>query len=485
MGDSVASGSSDPLIGKVLDGRYTLLELIGSGGMGRVYKAMQLQLGRVVALKLLKPARGVHMDPGFQRRFFLEASLTARLHHPNTIVVHDFGKAEDGTYYIAMEWVQGDTLKKLLAERGPLPWERALNIGQQVCRSVREAHRLGLVHRDLKPANVMVAQEETYRDLVKVLDFGLVKSFAAESDRRVTYTELTEAGAMLGSPKYMAPEQAMQEADPRSDIYSVGVMLYEMLSGAVPFDGQEAVQIITRHIHEKPQPLSSRAPQVPAGVSALVMRCLEKDPAARFQSMDELLEAMRHVTASGGLSAPPRPTEDGPSGDTSRTEPALAVERRHRTEVVERPRDRNARTWALLAAALVVVASAVGLWWLRRPVAAKREPTRPPVVERPAAPPPAPAAQPMDALVRFDITSVPTQAQVTLDGQPLGSTPLQIERAAGASGEATLTITLSAKAHTPKTVTLKGRPPVTSTQVVLQPVESRPQGSPYKEDPYR
>ena len=214
----MAESEVDPLIGQVLSGRFEIIAPLGVGGMGRVYKAVQRPLMREVALKVLNPRYDGTRDPGFERRFFLEASMTSKLKHPNTITVHDYGRTDDGIYFIAMEYLEGETLQKVLVDNGRLPWPRALYVAGQIARSLREAHKLGLVHRDLKPANVMVMTEGTGGDTVKVLDFGLVKSFTPEKpkeDDEVDRTGLTQAGVLLGSPLYMAPEQARGEADPR------------------------------------------------------------------------------------------------------------------------------------------------------------------------------------------------------------------------------------------------------------------------------
>ena len=292
----------DPLIGKVLNGRFTILEPLGVGGMGKVYKAMQSPLDRMVALKVLNPKYSGTKDPGFERRFFLEAAMTAKLHHPNTITVHDYGRTEDGIYFIAMEHVEGETLQARLARDLTLPWPRALHIAGQIARSLREAHKAGMIHRDLKPANIMLLQDETDSDMVKVLDFGLVKSLLPEGPLSPTDTELTQAGVLLGSPLYMAPEQARNEADARSDIYALGVVLYQCIGGKTPFTGKESIDIIVKHIREKPPQLKSSVVELPVEVNALVMKCLEKEPANRFQSMDELLEAMRVAGANAGMS---------------------------------------------------------------------------------------------------------------------------------------------------------------------------------------
>src|SRR4051812_38951793 len=174
---AVGSPGGDSLIGRTLNGRFSITDAIGSGGMGKVYRSMQTPLDRVVALKVLNPSFPSTKDPGFQHRFLREASLTSKLRHPNTVTVIDYGQTDDGIFYIAMEYLEGRTLAQVLTQTGTLSWSRVISITQQVCRSLREAHAMGVVHRDLKPANIMLLNESD-QDLVKVLDFGLVKSIA-------------------------------------------------------------------------------------------------------------------------------------------------------------------------------------------------------------------------------------------------------------------------------------------------------------------
>ncbi len=295
-------GEADPLLGRVINDRYKILEQIGQGGMGRVYKTLQSPLDRVVALKVL--GAGHDRDPNFYKRFFLEASVTAKLTHPNTITLYDYGRTDDGIFFIAMEYLNGRTLSAAMQQDGPLAQERVIHIAQQICRSLREAHALGIIHRDLKPANVMLLRQHDDHDFVKVLDFGLVKFFSGESAE----SEITNAGTFMGSPHYIAPEQARnQSPDQRCDIYSLGVLLYHMLTGKVPFTAQAPVDIILKHLHEAPVPPCALRPDLDISLELqdIVLKCMAKSRDDRFQSMDDLLAQLKivrtHVT---GLSAP-------------------------------------------------------------------------------------------------------------------------------------------------------------------------------------
>ena len=299
---------ADPLLGRVLNDRYRVLEVIGHGGMGRVYKALQAPLDRVVALKVLGP--GHDRDPNFYKRFFLEASVTAKLTHPNTITLYDYGRTDDGIFFIAMEFLNGRTLSQVMQSDGPLAQERVIHIAQQICRSLREAHSLGIIHRDLKPANVMLLLERDDHDFVKVLDFGLVKFFSGETPE----ADITNAGTFMGSPHYIAPEQARSQGpDQRCDIYSLGVLLYHMLTGRVPFTAAAPVDIILKHLHDAPVAPRVLRPDltIAPGLQDLVLRCMAKDRDERFQSMDELLAQLKALRAHlAGTSAP----SSSPSG---------------------------------------------------------------------------------------------------------------------------------------------------------------------------
>ncbi|WP_437293708.1 protein kinase domain-containing protein [Sorangium sp. So ce426] len=298
------AAATDPLLGRVINGRFTIVSVIARGGMGKVYRAEQAPLGRICALKVLSPKYEGDHDPEFHRRFFLEASIAAKLTHPNTVTVFDYGQSDDDIYYIAMEYIEGKTLHRVLREEGPFSEARAAHIARQICRSLREAHGLGVVHRDLKPGNVLLVDHEDEHDHVKVLDFGLVKDTQSGED-------LTQQGLFMGSPKYMAPEQITgSEVSARTDIYALGVMMYEMLSGHVPFDKGAGVGTLMSHVHDQIPPMQAHNPQLSISqtMEGIVYRCLEKDPAHRFSSMNELVNALKFT--AGGIST--RDTGENP-----------------------------------------------------------------------------------------------------------------------------------------------------------------------------
>ena len=284
------------LIGNTIAERYTVTGLLARGGMGRVYHARQLSLDRPVVLKVLPGARDAEDRPAHQRRFMREAATCARLEHPNTVTIHDYGELalpEHGLnlFYIAMEHVSGRSLADVIAQEGPLSLERSLRIIWEIARALREAHRKGVIHRDLKPSNVML-HNTLEGEGIKVLDFGIAKLMEEpESDEPITLDN-----RIVGSPRYMAPEQILDGAvSPRSDIYSLGIMLYEMLSGSVPFSKGGATQTMMAHVHQPVPPLRDRGLDLSAEAEALVMRCLAKNPADRFVDIEALFAEIRRL----------------------------------------------------------------------------------------------------------------------------------------------------------------------------------------------
>ena len=288
------------MVGRII-GHYRILEKLGGGGMGVVYKAEDSKLGRMVALKVLPPERVA--DPNRKRRFVQEARAASALNHPNIITIYDIDEAE-GVHYIAMEHVQGKTLDRLIARHG-LRVNEALRYAVQMAAALAKAHSAGIVHRDLKPTNVMVTDD----GLVKVLDFGLAKlteaAPASDAETAVTLEPTTEEGTIVGTVGYMSPEQAEGKAvDARSDIFSFGSVLYEMLTGQRAFQGETKVSTIAAILREEPKPLSQVVEGLPREVERIVKRCLRKDREHRFQTMADLkvaLEELKEESDSGEL----------------------------------------------------------------------------------------------------------------------------------------------------------------------------------------
>jgi serine/threonine-protein kinase len=268
----------------IVDGRYRVVGRIGSGGMADVYCAEDLQLGRNVALKVLHSRFAA--DAEFRERFRREARSAAGLQHPNVVSIYDRGEW-DGNYYIAMEYLDGRSLKEIVQREGPLDPERAIDITVQVLRAARFAHRRGIIHRDIKPHNVIVDEE----DRAKVTDFGIARAAGA--------SDMTQTGSIMGTAQYLSPEQAQGHAvSEPSDLYSAGIMLYELLTGRVPFDGESAVTIALKHVNERPVPPSMINPAVTPELEGVVLRALEKDPRYRFQDADSFIAALEHARAS-------------------------------------------------------------------------------------------------------------------------------------------------------------------------------------------
>jgi eukaryotic-like serine/threonine-protein kinase len=323
----------------VIDGRYRVLGRLGSGGMADVYCAEDNQLGRRVALKLLH--RRFAEDPEFVERFRREASSAAGLQHPNIVGVFDRG-AWDGTYYIAMEYLDGRTLKQHVRENGAMAPDDAIEVAIQVLRAAKSAHERGVVHRDIKPHNVILDDEGR----VKVTDFGIARAGASD---------MTETGSIMGTAQYLSPEQAQgQPVSPRSDLYSIGVLLYELLTGRVPFEAESPVTIALKHINERPVPPSELNPAVSPALDAVVLRALQKEPARRFADADEFVAALKAARAEPTVVAREMRLEPYPMLG----EPFA---------VVDEERSLWRRWWLWLLVLLLLVALGLGAWLLLTP----------------------------------------------------------------------------------------------------------------------
>ena len=353
--------STDTRLNRVFDTRYVIKRKLGSGGMADVYLAEDQELGRRVALKLLDDRHA--SDEQFVERFRREAQSAAGLNHPSIVSIFDRGQAE-GTYYIAMEFLDGRTLKELLIRNGPTPVPIAIDYARQILGALSFAHRNGIVHRDIKPHNIIVRPDGR----LKVTDFGIARSGASQ---------MTEAGSIVGTAQYLSPEQARgAPVDPRSDLYSLGIVLYEMLTGKVPFTGDTPVEIAMKHLSQVPEPPSKLRSDVPHDLDAVVMRALAKDPDQRYGSAEEMDADLARVARGVAVS---RETEDAMTqvlsgaGETAsqtlvtrpRTLATPPIPPAYRTpyyDYEDTPARRSFLPWLL--AALLVVAAAAGGWFL-------------------------------------------------------------------------------------------------------------------------
>jgi eukaryotic-like serine/threonine-protein kinase len=315
----LAGGGADPSdskrsrIGETLAGRYLLQSKLGEGGMGVVYLAKQLQLNRTVVVKLISNRLKAH-DPNLPKRFCLEASTLARVAHPHIVTIHDYGELGDGELFIAMEYVRGRSLDKVLAEDGPLPFERVIDIGIQIARALREAHANRVIHRDLKPTNIIAVdrrdEEDGYR--IKVLDFGLAKLIEAEpgATHSGAPSDISRTAPLIGSPQYMSPEQVIHDrVDQRTDVYSLGLILFELASGAVPFRSESLAGVMHMHLTAAVPPLASVGyrRECPPRLEAIIRSCLEKLRDKRYATMNELLTDLKAIAASTSLIASSTP----------------------------------------------------------------------------------------------------------------------------------------------------------------------------------
>ena len=280
----------DALLGRVFDGRFEVRTALGQGGMGTVYRGWQLTVDREIAIKVIHPK--LASDRIAVKRFLREARLSSRLNQPNIVNVYDFGQTEDGVLYIAMELLRGHTLGRELESMRPMALRRVLTIGQQLCDALDSAHGQGIVHRDLKPNNIVILDDPPGRDLIKVLDFGLAKSLITDTSSLVTNTN-----AILGTPLYMPPEQIEgKPSDQRADLYSLGCILYQMMTGRPPFTGESVNVVLAAHISDLPAALPVSVPPV---FARTIERLMEKDPTKRMQSAREAREAMQAILEGG------------------------------------------------------------------------------------------------------------------------------------------------------------------------------------------
>ncbi len=357
-------------VGATIAGRYRVLQVLGDGASGIVYRTehvgsidsgegVSLRPGQAVALKVIH--RHLARDHQISRRFHREARILRKLRGPNLVPLLDFGDTDDGLLYMALEYVEGTPLD-VLAREGPMPAERAIGIVKQICNALDIAHGAGVIHRDLKPGNVVIQTQAESGDHVRVLDFGLAKMIHGESLTQ-SLTALTQQNMVFGTPEYMAPEQARgDELDARCDVYAAGIILYELLTGSVPFQGKGPIFVMTAHLTETPIRPSEKLPDanITPALDATVLHALAKSPAERYPSATGLATALAAALSRPGdvaSTAPPPPEEEIGTRDTELSlEPALFI-----PENVEPSRASATKLWLIVALVAVAIGIAFGI----------------------------------------------------------------------------------------------------------------------------
>jgi serine/threonine-protein kinase len=514
---------ADPLLGRVIDGRYRVEKAIGEGGMGIVYQISHAVLGKRMALKVLRG--DMAKDADVVQRFMQEAQSATSIGHANIIDISDFGRLPDGSVYFVMEFLDGESLTKLIGRGGSVPAQQAMHIIRQIASALDAAHSRGIVHRDLKPDNIYLVKQGHDHHFVKVLDFGIAKVGGASS-------KLTKTGMIFGTPHYMSPEQASgQSVDRRTDIYALGVIMYEMFTGKVPFDGDTFMGILSKHMFEPPLPPAQVTGKGLGAIEEVILRSLAKKPDERYGSMAELIDDVDKVAAGGTVPAVKRavgiapPSNAYPGGGLARSTAGLAdaLEPPSRTEMrlgqaqamqpTEEELPPASRLPMIMVAlvALLVVGVGVGgavFWLTGSPATAATGPTTatptlptiPPVPGVPGQPaaataatatatgapgapgaagttaPGAPTAPGTPAVAgtaagtapaarMIEIASDPVGAEVVIDGVIVGNTPVQLP----APAEGQLVVQVRLRGFEPSSVMVMPTSP-DSVRVTLSPV---------------
>jgi len=420
---SSAVSEKENLTGQLIDGRYQIDYVLGIGSMGIVYGARHAAVGKLVAVKALR----AHLasDAEAIQRFNAEATAATSIGNQHIVETFDFGRLPDGTAYMVMEYLEGRSLAELIEGFSPLPLERITKIGVQIAEALNAAHLAGIVHRDLKPDNIFLCERDGDPDFVKILDFGIAKF-------GVSQARLTQAGAVFGTPAYMSPEQALGKAtDGRTDVYALGVMLYEMACGRVPFSGENAIVVLSMHANEAPEALSARKPGVSPELEAIVNKCLQKDLDGRYASMAELAADLARLASGMPVRAESRPEAAPPPSPQEEivTLPEIAP----LSSVTPPSTSGSGVPWPLVLVLLVLVAGGAYLFSRHRApgesvATAEAEP-------RPLPPPLVSAAEADDGAPEREVALVlfPLDARVLLGDKDLGPMPVSVKVKEGQS----------------------------------------------------
>lgn len=419
------SAAPDPYVGTTIDGRYKVESVLGEGGMGIVYLARHKVIDKRVAIKVLRA--DMARDKEITERFVQEAKAASSIGNPHIVDISDFGDLPDGSTYFVMEFLDGKPLGKVLEETRPLPISRLIDVARQIADGLASAHQRGIVHRDLKPDNVFLVRRGSEADFVKILDFGIAKVGSGTA-------KLTRAGSVFGTPHYMSPEQAAgSPVDSRTDIYALGVILYEMASGNVPFDADNFMGILTQHMYKAPVPIRALVPpqDIPPGLEAVILKALSKKPEQRYQTMEELAADLEKVLS--GMVPDAVPEMMARSGGFN--VPAdFFKERGMPAPVPGTPRGPARKPWGMLAgAAGVLAAVAIVVGVLARSSSSTASsgpaaPTVPVVAPTPTATAePTASAAPTIELKHVLFAAEPLDAHVFLGEQDLGQPPLTVD----------------------------------------------------------
>ncbi|MES1184582.1 MAG: serine/threonine-protein kinase [Myxococcales bacterium] len=416
----------DPYLGATIDGRYKVEALLGEGGMGVVYRCVHTIIGKKVAMKVLRA--DLARDTEVTERFLNEAKSASTIGNAHIIDISDFGQFQDGATYFVMEFLVGQPLTKIVEGGQAVPVPRILNIARQLGEGLSAAHAAGIVHRDLKPDNIFLIHRGGEKDFVKILDFGIAKvSTSGEG------AKLTRAGAVFGTPHYMSPEQAAgQPVDHRGDVYSFGVILYELASGRVPFDADNFMGILTQHMYKAPVPIRALVPQpqeVPPGLEAIVLKCLSKRPEHRYQSMDDLIADLDKLKAGNVPDAVPEMMSR--SGGFNVPADYFAKPKMPEPVPASPESGRRKSKWPLIAG-LAGVAAAIAIVGA---IFAKSSQSRAqpeghanaPLTAAPAVTPPTAPQEPLTLTRQVALAVVPQEAHVYQGDKDLGTSPVLLE----------------------------------------------------------